>query len=96
VGGQALAAGPIVGLRVLADARSSLRVRLLESPVGLVLGVGGAFAGGAAGAAWGYVVSSAFGFILFVVAFARSIARSATAGEPGPSATGQPVSPIDG
>ena len=96
VAGQALAAGPIVGLRVLADARSSLRVRLLESPVGLVLGVGGAFVGGAAGAAWGYVASSAVGFILFVVAFARSVGRSATPARPGPAATGQPVPPVDG
>jgi O-antigen/teichoic acid export membrane protein len=92
VAGAALAAGPIAGLRVLADARSSLRVVLLQAPVALVLGVGGAFVGGASGAAWGAAASSAFSLVLFVVAFARSAARQRTVTVT-PPATGQPVEP---
>jgi O-antigen/teichoic acid export membrane protein len=72
VAGQALAAGPIVGLRALADARSSLRALAISAPSGLVLGVGGAFVGGPTGAAWGSVAGSALTFVLFLAAFARS------------------------
>jgi O-antigen/teichoic acid export membrane protein len=71
----ALTAGPLVGLRVLADAASSLKVRFIDSPVALILGVTGAILAGAPGAALGYMVSSFFSLVLFAVAFARSLAR---------------------
>jgi hypothetical protein len=94
VAGNALAAGPIVGLRVLADARSSLKVVALQAPFALTLGVGGAFVGGAAGAAWGLAASSLFAFVLFLVAFARAVRRKAP--QPPPAVVGaQPLPPGD-
>jgi O-antigen/teichoic acid export membrane protein len=76
--GQSLAAGPIVGLRVLADARASLRARLLDAPAGFLLASAGALLAGARGAAWGFAASGFFGAAIFAVGFARSVSRRRT------------------
>jgi hypothetical protein len=81
--GQSLAAGSIVGLRVLANARSSLRARLVDAPVGFALATIGALWAGAAGAAWGFAASGLFGAIVFTIAFKRAMSSAAA----GPSVT---------
>jgi O-antigen/teichoic acid export membrane protein len=45
--------GPWAGLRALAAAKRSLRARSIDAIAGLVLSLGGAYVGGAVGAAWG-------------------------------------------
>jgi O-antigen/teichoic acid export membrane protein len=48
--------GPVMTLRVVANARRSLRANLLTSAVTFILVVGGAWQGAALGAAWGFAV----------------------------------------
>lgn len=55
--GAAVAAAPLFGLRVLADARRTLRARRVDAPMTLVLGVAGAIIGGALGAAGGLALA---------------------------------------
>jgi O-antigen/teichoic acid export membrane protein len=72
---QGLSGGALVGLRVLADARSSLRARLLDAAFSLVFGVGGGLLGGAIGAAWGFAAGALVSAIIFATAFVRSERR---------------------
>jgi len=67
--------GALVGLRVLADARSSLRARLVDSAFGFVFGVGGGLIGGALGASWGFAIGAAGGAAVFTAVFLRSERR---------------------
>lgn len=69
---QGISGGALVGLRVLADARSSLRARLIDATFSLVLGVGGGLLGGAIGAAWGFAAGAAVSALIFVTVFLRS------------------------
>jgi O-antigen/teichoic acid export membrane protein len=61
----AAATGAIVGLRVLASARQSLRVRLLAVPFSVAAGLTGAWAGGAVGGAVGLAVATALSTVLW-------------------------------
>ncbi len=72
---QGLSGGALVGLRVLADAKSSLRARLIDASSGFALGVGGGLIGGAIGASWGFAVGGAVSAVIFVVFFLRSERR---------------------
>ena len=72
---QGLSGGALVGLRVLADASSSLRARLVDATAGIVLGVGGGLLAGALGAAWGFAVGGAVSAAIFVFVFLRSERR---------------------
>lgn len=72
---QGLSGGALVGLRVLADAKSSLRARLLDASSGLLLGVGGGLIGGAIGASWGFAIGAAVSAAIFVTVFLRSERR---------------------
>jgi len=69
---QGVSGGALVGLRVLADAKSSLRARILDSTFSFVLGVGGALLGGAIGAAWGVAAGEWVSAAIFVAFFLRS------------------------
>lgn len=69
---QGVSGGALVGLRVLADAKSSLRARIIDSAFGFVLGVGGALIGGALGAAWGVAAGEWVSAVIFVGFFLRS------------------------
>ncbi len=77
---QGLSGGALVGLRVLADARSSLRARLIDATAGLLLGVGGGLIGGAIGASWGFAIGAAVSAAIFVTVFVRSERRHREAG----------------
>lgn len=70
-----LSGGGLVGLRVLADARSSLRARLLDAAFGFVFGVGGGLIGGAIGASWGFAAGAAVSAVIFITVFLRSERR---------------------
>lgn len=72
---QGVSGGSLVGLRVLADASSSLRARILDAGFSLVFGVGGALLGGAVGAAWGIAAGEWAGAVIFFAAFVRSERR---------------------
>jgi len=69
---QGVSGGALVGLRVLADAKSSLRARIIDSVSSFVLGVGGALLGGAIGAAWGVAAGEWVSAVIFVAFFLRS------------------------
>jgi len=69
---QGVSGGALVGLRVLADAKSSLRARIIDSVSSFVLGVGGALLGGAIGAAWGVAAGEWVSAAIFVAFFLRS------------------------
>ena len=69
---QGVSGGALVGLRVLADAKSSLRARIIDSAFGFVLGVGGALIGGALGAAWGVAAGEWVSAVVFIGYFLRS------------------------
>jgi O-antigen/teichoic acid export membrane protein len=87
---QGVSGGALVGLRVLADARSSLRARLVDSAFGFVFGVGGGLIGGALGASWGFAIGAAGGAAVFTAVFLRSERRhrgDVTAPEPSAAAT---------
>jgi hypothetical protein len=72
---QGVSGGALVGLRVLADARSSLRARLLDATFGVCFGVGGGLIGGAIGAAWGFAAGGVVSGVIFVTVFLRSERR---------------------
>jgi O-antigen/teichoic acid export membrane protein len=72
---QGVSGGSLVGLRVLADASSSLQARILDSGFSLIFGVGGALLGGAVGAAWGIAAGEWAGALIFLAAFVRSERR---------------------
>lgn len=72
---QGVSGGALVGMRVLADASSSLRARIIDSVFAVIFGVGGALLGGAIGAAWGIAAGETAGAIIFFVAFVRSERR---------------------
>jgi O-antigen/teichoic acid export membrane protein len=93
--GQSLAAGSVVGLRVLADARSSLRARLLDAPAGFVLATTGALLAGAAGAAWGFAAGGLASAVIFAIAFARSVSRARAHPIGHVFDQGQPVPPAE-
>jgi O-antigen/teichoic acid export membrane protein len=69
---QGISGGALVGLRVLADAKSSLRARIIDSVSSFILGVGGALLGGAVGAAWGVAAGEWVSAVIFVAFFLRS------------------------
>jgi O-antigen/teichoic acid export membrane protein len=79
---QGISGGALVGLRVLADARSSLRARLFDAAFSLVFGVGGGLMGGAIGAAWGFAAGGAFSAVIFVTVFLRSERRHRDIAQP--------------
>jgi len=54
----AIITGAVVGLRATADARTSVRVRVFQSALMVILGAIGALAAGAAGAAWGMALAA--------------------------------------
>jgi O-antigen/teichoic acid export membrane protein len=72
---QGMSGGGLVGLRVLADASSSLRARLLDASFGVCLAVGGGLLGGAIGASWGFAAGGAVSAVIFVSVFLRSERR---------------------
>ena len=74
--GVSLAAGPVVGLRVLADAAASLRARLVDAPIGFLLATAGALLGGASGAAWGLAGAGLVSAAVCTIMFARSLSRA--------------------
>lgn len=55
--GTAWTLAPRVGLRALADARRSLRARMVSAPLMVAFAVAGGAVGGGAGAAWGYAAA---------------------------------------
>lgn len=63
----------VAGLRVLAAAGSSLRARLLVTPVAITSGLLGAAIGGVQGAAYATAGSSAFAAAMYWVAFRRAL-----------------------
>lgn len=77
--GQAIGAGPVIGMRALADARASLRVRLIDAPASFILAVSGAMLGGAVGAAWGFAVGGAISAALLILFFRGSWQRAGSA-----------------
>jgi O-antigen/teichoic acid export membrane protein len=72
---QGISGGALVGLRVLADAKSSLRARIIDAAASFCLGVGGALMGGAIGAAWGIAIGEVVGALVFVAFFLQSESR---------------------
>ncbi len=72
---QGVSSGSLVGLRVLADAKSSLRARIIDAVFSLIFGVAGALLGGAVGAAWGIAAAEWAGAVIFYIAFVRSDRR---------------------
>ena len=77
----AAATGPVVGLRVLASARRSLRVRLLAVPFSVAAGLAGAWTGGAVGGAAGLATATALSTVVWWRAFLASAARDARPGQ---------------
>jgi O-antigen/teichoic acid export membrane protein len=67
----AVMAGPIVGMRVLRAARSSMRLRLILLPVALVLPMLGAAWWGALGFAWSIAAATALASVCWWVSFRR-------------------------
>lgn len=57
--------GAVVGLRVTGAARTSIRVRAVQSALMLMLGGIGAVAAGAEGAAWGMAIAASFCVVLW-------------------------------
>ncbi len=74
-----LRAGAAVGLRALADARRSLRVRVVVSVLQLSGVVAGAAWAGAPGAAWGGAIGASIAVSLWWSAFRASLADGAAA-----------------
>lgn len=72
---QGFGSGALVGLRVLSDAAGSLRGRVLDVGISLILVVGGSLVGGAIGAAWGMAANGAVSAMIFSVIFLRSERR---------------------
>lgn len=68
----AASVGPVLGLKALADARSSLRNRLVVAPLALAVGSVGAVVAGSLGAATGLAVVNAATVPLWWRAFLRS------------------------
>ena len=81
---------PIAGLRVLAAARQSFRVRLVVAPATILGGVGGALVGGAMGAATGNAVMMVLAAALWWRVFSVA-ARSAQGVSRGVSARSSPA-----
>lgn len=76
-------AGPLTGLRSLADAKRLLRVRLATMPTTLMLPAIGAWANDAEGLAWGIVAATWINVVVYWRAFLRSAtAPVTTAPEP--------------
>jgi len=74
--------GPSVGLRVLADARRSLRGRTVDAGGQVTFGILGAIAGGASGAAGGLAVGFLAGSAAYWILFERSVEERVRTGEP--------------
>jgi len=60
------------GLRILADARQSLRAQLVGGPLILAGAISGAFVAGATGAAWGFAIAMSLAAGLWARMFATS------------------------
>ena len=72
---EGAATAPVIGMRVLADAVSGLRSRVIDSGVGFILAVGGALVAGAVGAAWGFAAAASIAVIVNWGFFVRSERR---------------------
>jgi fucose permease len=72
-------AGAFAIIRALAAATRGLRVRLVSSVILIVAGIGGAFLGGAKGAAWGLATASFCTLLLWWHEAHRAIAVHRTA-----------------
>jgi O-antigen/teichoic acid export membrane protein len=72
---NAVSSGPAIGLRILAAAQSSLRVRFVIAPLTTALAVIGVWLGGAQGAAMGIAVGGALGAVVWWVALYRELGR---------------------
>lgn len=64
--------GPSLGLRARAEANRLLRVTMIQAPLQIVLGVSGAWLGGAVGAAWGFALVQTIGLGLMVAQYRAS------------------------
>jgi O-antigen/teichoic acid export membrane protein len=81
---NAIWTGPTVGLRILAAAAQSLRVRLVTAPLTLALATAGVVWGGAPAAAWGIAAGGAIGIAAWWYALLMELRRRSgrPAGEP--------------
>jgi O-antigen/teichoic acid export membrane protein len=68
----AASSGAGIGLRAMADARGSLRARLVDSSANVVAGTAGAALGGATGAAWGLAIGAVCGTLAYWTMFRLS------------------------
>jgi O-antigen/teichoic acid export membrane protein len=68
--------GAAIGLRVLADARTSLRSRVVDATAQTTGGVGGAWVGGAFGAASGLAIGSWIGAAVAWLSYRSSLRRA--------------------
>lgn len=84
--GAATAVGGAIGLRVLADARTSLRARTIDTLAMSIGGVSGAALAGAVGAATGMAIGAWFGSTVIWLSFRASVNRAVAA-----AARGEPV-----
>jgi hypothetical protein len=73
--------GAFIGLRALAAARQSLRVRLVTAPVILTAALLGAFFYGAVGAAIGMAIANWAAAVLTWRSFAKTVARRTSSAE---------------
>jgi hypothetical protein len=85
--GSAAALASVVGLRGLASARDSLRVRILAAPITLVAAVVGGRLDGAYGAGVGLAAAACLSAALAWVAFSQATRRAAVAPEAAAAAT---------
>jgi O-antigen/teichoic acid export membrane protein len=77
--GVTSALGAAIGLRVLADARTSLRARIVDATAQTGGGIGGAWAFGAIGAAFGLALGSWIGAAAAWVSFRSSVRHASMA-----------------
>jgi O-antigen/teichoic acid export membrane protein len=77
-----VSSGAVIGLRVLAAARRSLRVTIVSSIYALVLGLAGVILAGVQGAAWAGVIVAGFNVGLYWWQFRRALADHRPSGTP--------------
>ena len=90
-----LSLGPEIGLRVLADARRSLRARTVEAVSQTVGGVYGAWKLGALGSVTGLALGGILGVVAHWWMFWASLRQAGTRPPPGPSPSSD-LEPIEG
>jgi O-antigen/teichoic acid export membrane protein len=74
--------GGALGLRALAAAKRSLRVKIAITPVSLIAVTAGAFLDGAVGAAYGLAISTTLGALLWWFQFGRALSEDDSEDEP--------------